>query len=174
MEYLAFNSNKKSSKAQLFKWMILPLFFLVFSVFPSFSQQVREYNEFLETLGSSEQQDLKNLFSGGAPQIYVSQSKVKTFGDGDPRVIFMEPNSAESLANLSEGVSSVEGISIHFSSENNPSNFRLSTAQTSRLTALKYILVLSDSPISQATVQNMFTGFAESEVLILYQYSEPQ
>lgn len=174
MKYLAFNSKRNSSRNTIFKAMFLTLIIGVFFIVPSFSQQAREYNQFLNSLGESEKQEVEDLFFGGKSQVFVGGGKVKVFGDSDPKVLFLEPSSVKDLGLVTTGGSSIQGISVHLGTDSGASNFKLNANEVAQFTALKYILVVSDQPINSASIGNMISGFTNSEVIILYQYSEPQ
>lgn len=147
---------------------------VVFSLFFSYAQaqNVVELNQFLDSSKASELDIDQNFLFGRTPYGLLTSSKEK-FPEGQgPRKIIAEGKGINKMNGSDKRFSNVELIQWKIN-QVDEKTISVDPSKFDTMENLKVILILSSIPLSKSEVEQMFSRFTDSDLTILYQYSEP-
>uniref|UniRef100_UPI00227A1F9D hypothetical protein n=1 Tax=Algoriphagus sp. PAP.12 TaxID=2996678 RepID=UPI00227A1F9D len=147
---------------------------LVFSMFFSYAhaQSVVELSQFLGSSKAGELNIDQDYLFGRTPYGLLTSSKEK-FPEGQgPRKIIAEGKAINKLNGSDKRFSNVELVQWKIN-ELDEKTISVDPSKFNTMENLKVILILSSVPLSKSEVEQMFSRFTDSDLTILYQYSEP-
>lgn len=163
------NSKTNRLKALNFKHLVMVILLLFGSIGFTQAQEIMEIADYL----ASPENDLKELLEDNSSTILISSTKKRYPDSPFPQKISIGISAAKRLIESDSKFGSVELIRFAIKSEQELGSIKISASELSQFTNLKVLVFSSSVEMNADDVKQMITGFENSGIIVLYQFSDP-
>jgi hypothetical protein len=112
---------------------------------------------------------LKSLVFDNVPTIFFKEQKVINENKSYPQRLITDINSLGLLRSVGNEIRTIKILQIELTQIREKSSLRLKTEDLSNLSNLNYLLIKTTFPITKEEVSQMFSGFVDGDIILLYQ-----
>jgi hypothetical protein len=159
------------------KGFIITFFVVIFNILFSLNinaQNIKQTKDVLSTLDSKKSERLNSLMYDLQTTIYLENSEMKVIGDGAPVYIKTDIASINKLNEKNSKFSNVELLEVYLTVEGQESKITITPELVSSISNLKYILVKSEYQLKAERFEKIFSGFINSNIVLIYEVSIPR
>lgn len=164
------DQDTKNQKTQIGQILLLFLMLLGFSVHQSEAQEISEVKAYVKANGIQATDPFMDLLYGSDGIIEIDGDRIILPKNPRPKNAVIKSSNLKHLPSQEGQFGAVQFLQINMAEGE---RFSLTPDQLVGFPGLRYMLIISGTPLNEVQISQMLPGFADSGLVILYQISRP-